>query len=274
MKIRRIQILLTLALVATPLRAHDFWIEPSTFRPEVGSLITARVFVGQDFSGDPFPRNDAHIVRFNLTGPGGESRMIGQAGRDPAGIARVESPGLLMIGYESQPTDLELSADKLRTYISDEGLEPFFRGDPSQPIQDHFTRCAKSLLLAGDSGPRHDGYARRLGCELELVSEADPYATGKDTRFPVRLLQGGKPLKGALVIAMRRDQPENKIRARTDAQGRVRLPLSGSGIWLVKSVWVRPVPGKDREWESYWASLTFERPEPKTARPSEKAHAS
>jgi uncharacterized GH25 family protein len=48
---------------------------------------------------------------------------------------------------------------------------------------------------------------------------------------------------------------------RTDAAGRVRVPLSRSGVWLVKAVHMIPAPaGADADWESIWASLTFELP--------------
>src|SRR5689334_18749037 len=36
--------------------AHDFWIEPSTFRPSVGERVTASLRVGEDLRGDAVPR--------------------------------------------------------------------------------------------------------------------------------------------------------------------------------------------------------------------------
>ena len=40
------------------------------------------------------------------------------------------------------------------------------------------------------------------------------------------------------------------------AAGTATLPLT-SGVWLIKTVHL--VPGKNVQWESLWASLTFER---------------
>ena len=46
--------------------------------------------------------------------------------------------------------------------------------------------------------------------------------------------------------------------ARSDTDGRVRLPLQRAGRWLVKAVHMVPAPaGANAEWASYWASLTF-----------------
>jgi hypothetical protein len=39
----------------------------------------------------------------------------------------------------------------------------------------------------------------------------------------------------------------------------VRLRLAAPGVWLAKAVHMVPLPpGEDAQWESTWASLTFE----------------
>ena len=58
---------------------------------------------------------------------------------------------------------------------------------------------------------------------------------------------------------MNKRNPAEKISARTDDDGRVRLRLDSPGMWLIKAVHVIPAPaGMNAEWESFWASLTFE----------------
>jgi uncharacterized GH25 family protein len=77
--------------------------------------------------------------------------------------------------------------------------------------------------------------------------------------FPVRLTYEHRPLAGALVIAMNRLNPAQKLAARSDRDGRVRFRLPVGGMWLVKAVHMLPAPaGTNAEWMSYWASLTFE----------------
>ena len=102
------------------------------------------------------------------------------------------------------------------------------------------------------------GADRVLGLRLELIAEKNPYVTG---RVPVRLLYEGKPLEGALVVAFNKAEPLKKLKARTDKDGRVQLEFIRPGTWLVTSVHMFPAPVKaDADWESVWASLTFERP--------------
>jgi uncharacterized GH25 family protein len=241
--------------------AHDFWIEPSTFRPAVPSQLNVALRVGQDFRGDPVPRDDRKIDRFVLAGPAGELVIPGLPGTDPAGFARIEHPGLAVIGYRSRRTSIELEAEKFEKYLAEEGLERVSkaraeRGETGKPGKEVYSRCAKSLVLAG-GGPT-SGFDRPLGFTLELVPEK---LAEKPGDLPVRLLYDGRPLEGALVIAMNRDEPEKKISARTGHDGRVRLRLSRAGAWLVKAVHMVPAP-KDTgaDWESLWASLTFEIP--------------
>jgi hypothetical protein len=77
----------------------------------------------------------------------------------------------------------------------------------------------------------------------------------------VRLLFRDQPLEGALVVALPKDAPEKKVEARTDSSGRVVLELGAGRTWLVKTVHMVEAPaGSGADWESLWASLTFEIP--------------
>jgi uncharacterized GH25 family protein len=249
-----------LVLVAAPLNAHDFWIEPSSFRPKVPSQVRLALRVGQDLRGDPVPRDDRRILRFVLVGPEGESPVPGLPGTDPAGFARVERPGLYIAGYRSGRTPITLEPDKFEKYLLEEGLEGVVKAraekkEKEKPGREVYSRCAKSLLLAGLAPAT--GYDRALGLTLELIPEKNPEAG----ELPVRLLYEGKPLAGALVVAISQEEPEKKLSARTDAKGRVKLRLGRKGMWLVKAVHMIPAPKEtEADWESLWASLTFEIP--------------
>jgi uncharacterized GH25 family protein len=244
---------------ALPLKAHDFWIEPSTFRPAVGTTFTTGLRVGQDFLGDPVPRVAAGIESFFFRDAKGEHEVIGRENRDPAGYVHLEAPGLAVIGYRSKPSRLDLDAVKFEEYLRQEGLEAISalrakRGESAKPDRELFSRCAKALVVAGGVPPA--GYDKALGFRLELVPETSPY--GARSRF--RLLFEGKPLPGALVIALSQNEGTPRLMARTDRQGRVEFSFPQSGVWLVKSVHMIPAPvASGADWESLWASVTFER---------------
>lgn len=259
-----------LGLLAGPALAHDFWIEPSTFRPAPGGRVAVRLRVGEGLRGNPVPRDPGRIERFAVlaasaaSAASGETEVPGVPGSDPAGWASPSSPGLLWIVYDSAHASIELDPATFDRYLGEEGLERIrnLRAPGSGPVKEIYSRCAKSLLSVGDGDGR--GFDRALGLELELVPERNPYALKAGEALPVRLLYHGKPLDGALVIAVPKDAPDVKTAARSarsDHHGRATLSLDRPGLWLVKAVHMVPAPADSgADWESLWASLTFELP--------------
>ena len=55
---------LIIFLIMLPLTAHDMWIEPASFLPQPGQLVSVRLRVGQDLLGDPLPRSSSLINQF------------------------------------------------------------------------------------------------------------------------------------------------------------------------------------------------------------------
>jgi uncharacterized GH25 family protein len=247
------------------LAAHDMWIEPTTFVPEPGKIVGVRLRVGQDLLGDPIPRDPALINQFVVVDAAGRKPVVGRDGADPAGLVLVGSPGLLVIGYRSNASAVELPAEKFNQYLKEEGLDAVAvlrrrRGETGAKAHELFTRCAKSLVLSGS--PTEIQGDRPLGFTLELVAERNPYAVAAGHDVPFRLTYEDRPLAGALVVAMNRRNPLEKQTARTDNAGRVRFQFGAGGMWLVKAVHMVPAAtGSNAEWASYWASLTFELPE-------------
>lgn len=253
--------LMTLA-TAAQLFAHDMWIEPLTFSPKAGETVAVRLRVGQDLLGDPLPRNSALFTQFFVEDATGRKPLVGREGANPAGFLRVATPGLLVIGYRSNPSAVELDAEKFNQYLKEEGLDAIValrarRNQTGARAHEMFSRCAKSLLFSGASaGTQHD---RPLGFTLELVAERNPYAVRPGEELPVRLTYENRPLAGTLVVAMNSLNPSEKLSARTGKDGRVRFRLRPGGMWLIKAVHMEQAPaGTNAEWTSYWASLTFE----------------
>jgi uncharacterized GH25 family protein len=250
------------ALGLTPLSAHDMWIEPTTFSPASGQIVAVRLRVGQDLLGDPLPRDPTLINQFIFEDTAGRKPVYGHDGADPAGLLRVANPGLLVVGYSSNASAVELPAEKFNQYLKDEGLDAIAairarRNETAAKAHELFSRCAKSLVLSGS--PSEAQGDRRLGFTLELVAERNPYSIRAGEDLPVRLTYENRPLPGALVVAMNRLNPSEKLAVRTDQNGRVRLRLRPGGMWLIKAVHMLPAPaGTNAEWRSYWASLTFE----------------
>jgi uncharacterized GH25 family protein len=254
------------ALVAAPLLfamsstapAHEFWIEPSTFSPAPGARLDIRLCVGDGFEGWALPRNEQRIERFEAIGRSGNLPLLGIDGADPAGVTRLPTPGGYIVAFESKYTLANLPAEQFSAYLKEEGLEPILklreqRGESERGASDAYTRHAKALIRAGES--QEEFVDRAVGLRLELIAGRE--LPGDERSF--QLLHEGKPLANALVIATRLGAAANDLQARTDNGGRVTLSLQAAGTWRVDTVhMIRARSAVPADWESLWASLTFE----------------
>jgi uncharacterized GH25 family protein len=253
-----------IAVFGARLAAHDFWIQPSSFTPAANSVVQIKLRVGDDFPGDPVARNAARIESFFVHGPDGRHPVAGQQGADPAGRLRVTSPGTYLIGYRGRPSPVNLAARAFEQYLKEEGLENIseLRAQKKQsgmPGRERFSRSVKSLLHVGGAPP--EGHDIALGLMLEIMPDVHPSQLPADGRMGFRVLYDGRPLEGAMVVAIPQagaDRAKSeRRRSRTAADGRVELPL-GPGAWTLKAVHMVPAAaGSGADWDSIWTSFTF-----------------
>jgi uncharacterized GH25 family protein len=249
-----------LAIVAQPLRAHDFWIEPNDFSPDPGTEVAVSLREGMEFKGNSLPYVNDWFNDFSKVDAGGRTDVISVMGDDPAAQITMK-PGALLLGYRSNRNYTELDAAKFNNYLEEEGIE-FIRAEriannqDDQPAHEYFVRCAKALLQNGRAGD--NVYGTELGYILELIALNDPYslAVGDDLGF--RLMYRGEPARNLLVQAFTRANPATKQRVRTDEDGFAKIQLTEAGIWMVKAVNIQPIIGDPKaDWQSYWASYVF-----------------
>lgn len=258
-------VLLWLA-AASAVAARDLWIEPSSYRPPVGSSVGLSLRAGENFKGEPVRRRGEQIERFVLVGPAGVQAAIANEGDDPAGFARIVAPGAYVAGYRSREESIEVEPAKFEAYLAEEGLEAISRlraerGESSKPGREVHTPCAKSILEAGSVGA---GFEHTLGFPLEIVPGRNPYTFRGGGEMPVLVLRSGEPLEGVRVVVLRKGDPAFRLTARTAGDGRAVFRLPKPGTYLVKAVHMAPAqPDTDADWESFLASLTFRVPESK-----------
>ena len=211
-----------------------------------GQIVGVRLRVGQDLLGDPVPRDPALINQFVFEDASGRKPVVGRDGADPAGFLRVATPGLLVIGYRSNPSAVELTADKFNQYLKEEGLDAVAalrarRNETGAKAREIFSRCAKSLVLSGPASERAGRSAARLYARAR--GRAESVRIPRRPGSSVRLTYENRPLAGALVVAMNRLNPSEKLTARTDNDGRVRFRLREAGCgWSKPCTWFRRRP--------------------------------
>ena len=251
-------------LAASYARAHDFWIEPSKFRPAPGETVSIGLRVGQNFVGDPVPRLARAFEQFIVRQGGSEQPVNGMENTDPAGFFRADGQATAIVAYRSAGFFVDLPAEKFEEYLRQEGLEAIIeartkRGERDKPGRERFYRYAKALVTGAQPSV---AVSQPLGLGHEIVPHDDP--TRQLAPFRGRVLHDGKPLPGTLVVAMHRADASLRLTARTDSHGAFSLDLPRAGVWLIKSVHMVRTSFwsfSEADWFSLWASLTFEVPE-------------
>src|SRR5689334_17008741 len=155
---RRLAFAAAVLLAAANARAHDFWIEPSTFHPAPGAMVAVGLRVGQDFIGDPVPRASAYIAAFSVRQNGTVADVGGADRIDPAGLLRADGSATAIISYASTGADIELPPDEFEDYLRLYGLDHIVasraeRGERNRPGRERFFRYAKALLTGREPSP-------------------------------------------------------------------------------------------------------------------------
>ncbi len=254
------------ALLALPAIGHQLFLMPSSFHVTPGERITVGLH-----NGDSFPDSEgppaldrlrdvilhAGKLQYNVT----NLRVDGQR---LIGDARIAAKGTLVLSARTVPNFIEMKSDAFEKYVRDEGMSQVIEwrkqnGESSKAGREIYSKYVKSLIRSGGGD---DTYSKAVGFTIELLPEKDPYSMKSGDRMPVRLLWRGKPASNIMVeaaIATAAGQAESLQVGRTDAQGRVLVYLSKPGRWRLHAIAMERCSEPEKaDWESFWASLTFD----------------
>lgn len=257
---------LLMGLAVAALAAHDLFLKLDTYFVPPDTTIRVAVLNGT------FQASEAPVARDRLT----DLSLIGAAGRttlareawapigDTTWLAlRTGAAGTYVVGASTAPRELALAAADFNAYLEHDGIPDVLeerrrRGELDRAVRERYHKHVKAILQVGRR--RTDAYRTPFGYPAELVPLANPYQVGAGDTLALRCLVDGIPAPNQLVIAgsERAGRALPEIRARSDADGVVRVALVSPGRWFVKFVHMEraALPGVD--YESKWATLTFE----------------
>ncbi|BET67942.1 hypothetical protein ASA1KI_28600 [Opitutales bacterium ASA1] len=275
------------------LRAHDTFFRVASHEVSPEDEVEVSVFHGT-FDESVMRLDADHVERLFLVGPHGETELgtasweqrpfdsrigglreslratLGGIDRRLTSRFRVAVPqeGTFVVGMSLHPAGAAMNPEVFAAYLAEQGLqdEPVARLAPTDPhaiITERWRKYVKLVLQSGAT--RTDEVLRPLGLFVEFVPLAHPGSIGPGDELPLRLLRDGRPLPDQVVIVGRakpafRDPPPH-LRLRSDAEGRVVVPIDDEGVWWLGFVSITPAPeGDEVDWESHWATLTFSIP--------------
>ena len=265
--LKRFVVALALVMVAaTALLAHDLFLKLETYFVPPGSAVRVAVLNGTFASSEGSVTPD-RLRDLTLVGPTGRQTLSRDAWK-PAGdttwlTVTTGVAGTYMIGASLTPREIALAAKDFNGYLQEDGIPDVLeartrRGELDRPARERYQKHVKAILQVGDT--RSNAFATILGYPAELVPLDNPYALHAGDTLALRCLVEGQPVAHQLAIAggEHNGQAMPEVRVRSDADGVVRIALSAAGTWYVKFIHMAAVQGDSVNYESKWATLTFE----------------
>ncbi|WP_457651428.1 DUF4198 domain-containing protein [Rhodocaloribacter sp.] len=262
-----------LLLFAGILNAHTLFIKLDTYFLKPHSTATIALVNGT------FDKSENAIARRRMTdvsvvGPGDEvmhpdtSRWREQGTLTLLDLETGE-PGTYVVGVSTAPSMIALAAEDFNEYLEHDGVLDVLAarkrdGELGLDARERYSKHVKALVQVGDR--RTGAFGHRLGYPAEIVPVNNPYALGVGDTFEVLVLVDGKPVANQYVEASHEGYHGHDaegghriaVQTRTDETGVARIPLEAAGRWYVKLIHMARVDDGEADYESKWATLTFE----------------
>ncbi len=250
---------LFLSLVAAvPLFAHDTWIAPDRFTVYRDDTVELHMTSGMAFPKLDSAIKPARIARALIRIGGQSSRMAPLSGAHSLDFRiPIRATGIATFAVALRPNSIQLTPTQVAEYLDEIGADAELRrmwADRPEPKKwrEIYTKHAKSFVLVEKAD---DSWKEPVGLGLEFVPLTDPTSLHAGDRLPLRLIESGKPLANFSVGVLHEADPHGII-VKTDADGRVVVPVPTKGRYLIRATHLRPADRAGTDWISDFTTLT------------------
>ena len=247
--------------------AHDRFLKPDSFFAKINQKISISVMNGT------FQESDGAVSFARLT----DVSVILPSGvrTDPkeADFTKNETtaflnftpsePGNYVVGLSTGWSENSLPASQFNEYLTLEGipdiLENRKRGKELEIDGKYrYSKYVKTIIQAG--GKQTESYRTNLGYAVEMIPQSNPYKLKVGSTIEVASLKDGKPLIGQTVLTGNESKGKlaTEKSVRSDEKGIIKIKLDRPGKWYAKFINMVKVEDPKVNYESKWATLTFE----------------
>jgi uncharacterized GH25 family protein len=255
---------LVLFMVVSSITAHDLWLVPQKFMVDPGGLLIVSANTGMDFPKSLSAVDPDRVDRFIIVGKSTEEHVTDSGVKGDSLVAeyRFKKPGTYIIGMALKPKEIRLTGREFNEYLLHDGLPNIYElrkkeGILDKPAVEHYSKYPKTVVQVGNkltSTPLEP-----LGLPIEIVPKTNPYQLKAGDELTVVVIFKGKPLHQAEIAWSYPGKGEEFAGSKkTDAVGSASIPLVKKGPYVIRLTHMEWVKEESHEWESYWASLTFE----------------
>jgi Domain of unknown function (DUF4198) len=247
--------------------AHDLFLKFDSFFLEPNAKTTVRLLNGY------FNRSENAVARDRMrdvsvvTPSGDRVNPPASDWRDEKDSALLSlqtgGAGTYVAGVSTNPREITLKAAQFNDYLRHDGVPDTLaqrRRDKelAKSARERYSKHVKAIFQVGES--RTGGFKSALGYPVEIIPQQNPYELKIGNTIEVLCLKDGKPIANQFVMAGR--ELNRRVIAspavRSDTNGIARVKLAGGGKWFVKFIHMTKLNDANLDYESKWASLTFE----------------
>jgi hypothetical protein len=254
-----------LLLAASLALAHDLFLKLDTYFLEPHTRVRIPVLNGTFTKSENFVAPD-RLADISLVSPGGRTRLspavVWGRGPDSTSLLSVElgEAGTYVAGASTRPRELTLTAEQFNAYLGEDGLPDVLdarraRNELGKGARERYSKHVKAVFQVGEA--RSGGFGAVLGYPAEIVPLENPYAVGRGASLRVRCLVDGRPIANQTVL-WGGGGGGTQWSTRTDSGGVAEVTLDSGGKWYVKFVHMVQATRPGVDYESKWATLTFE----------------
>ncbi len=267
MKKKFVAFLLLCVMLAIPALAHDLFLKPDSFFAKVNGKVSISVLNGT-FQTSEGAVNFARLTDVSVVSPSGtrtnpqETDFTKNETTAFLNLVPTEA-GNYVVGLSTMWRENGLAAAEFNEYLVAEGIPDILENrkrdkELEKDARYRYSKYVKTIFQVGNK--QTDSYKTVLGYAVEMIPQANPYKLKKGDSIEILCLKDGKPLVGQTVLTGY--ESGGKLAAeknvRSDAKGIIKIKLDGAGKWYAKFINMVKIDDPKLNYESKWATLTFE----------------
>jgi hypothetical protein len=261
---------LILGLLASPVAAHEFWIEPLAYQVEADGRLEGHLVNGEEFAGAKLPYLPQRFENFVLFNGEQADRVRGRPGDSPALNVEPLGEGLHIVAYQARNATVNYENwEKFQRFVDHKDFGDILsaheaRGLAMENFGELYSRYSKTLIGVGNA----EGADRRVGLETEIVALTNPYTDDISGGMQVQVFYRNDVRADVQIEIFEKDATGNVAISyyRTNADGIGTFPVKPGFEYMVDAVVLREPNAEESAatgtvWETLWANLTFAVPE-------------
>ena len=256
-----------LLLIVVAAQGHDLFLKLDSYFLQPNTKAIVRVLNGS------FQKSEGAVARERLANLSLHGPDLGAASAESI-VWRVEEKtstmeiqtgetGTYLVGISTKPREIALKAADFNEYLKHDGIPDILaarkkNNEHTKDVRERYSKHVRAVFQVGDK--HSDDYKKPLDYPVELIPQQNPYALKVGGTITVLCLLDGKPIANQFVMAgwESSDSKTHAINVRSDSNGLARIRLAGAGKWFIKFIHMTPISEPNLNYESKWASLTFE----------------